>query len=128
MCTDIEWDPTGRYVATGVSHFRHQTENGYNLWSSQGKLLGRHLKEKFYALQWRPRPPSMLDDDQEREVRKNLREASRCVCRRAVRRRRAARAPSADARRCAQRLASLTLRTAERPAFRRSAGVLRRRT
>lgn len=77
MCTDVEWDPTGRYVATGVSHFRHQTENGYNMWSSQGKLLGRYMKEKFYALQWRPRPPSMLDEEQEREVRKNLREASR---------------------------------------------------
>jgi hypothetical protein len=77
MCTDVEWDPTGRYVTTGVSHFRHQTENGYYLWSSQGKCLGRYLKDKFYSLQWRPRPPSMLDDDQEREVRKNLRESSR---------------------------------------------------
>mmetsp|Transcript_28808 Transcript_28808/g.84433 ORF Transcript_28808/g.84433 Transcript_28808/m.84433 type:complete len:691 (+) Transcript_28808:11-2083(+) len=77
MCTDVDWDPTGRYLTTGVSHWRHQSDNGYNVWSSQGKLLGRHLKDKFYALLWRPRPPSLLSDDQEREVRKNLRDYSR---------------------------------------------------
>jgi uncharacterized protein with WD repeat len=79
MCTDVEWDPTGRFVTTGVSHNRHQTENGFNLWSSQGKLLAKYLKDKFYSLQWRPRPPSMLDEEQERDVRKHLREASRCA-------------------------------------------------
>lgn len=26
MCSDIEWDPTGRFVATSVSHWRHQME------------------------------------------------------------------------------------------------------
>lgn len=77
MHTEVEWDPTGRYVTTGVSHFSHQSENGYYLWSSQGKLLGRYLKDKFYSLSWRPRPPSLLDEDQEKEVRKNLRESSR---------------------------------------------------
>ncbi len=30
MATDVEWDPTGRYVATGV-----------NIWSFGGKLLYR---------------------------------------------------------------------------------------
>jgi len=24
MCTDIEWDPTGRYVMTGVSWWGHK--------------------------------------------------------------------------------------------------------
>lgn len=38
MATDVEWDPTGRYVATSVSA-SHQMENGYNLWSFNGKLL-----------------------------------------------------------------------------------------
>lgn len=103
MCTDVAWDPTGRYVATGVSHFRHQTENGYSIWSSQGKLLGRYLKEKFYALQWRPRPPTMLDEEQEREVRKNLRTAARYDARRPARARRSARVrPLARAHRCAR--------------------------
>ena len=40
MCTDIEWDPTGRYVATSVTHI-HQMENGFNIWSFHGNLLYR---------------------------------------------------------------------------------------
>jgi Eukaryotic translation initiation factor eIF2A len=40
MCTDIEWDPTGRYVATVVTSV-HQMENGFNLWSWNGNLMYR---------------------------------------------------------------------------------------
>ena len=40
MCTDIEWDPTGRYVATVVTSI-HQMENGFNLWSWNGNLMYR---------------------------------------------------------------------------------------
>jgi len=38
MCTDIEWDPTGRFVATSVGHV-HQMENGFNLWLFNGTEL-----------------------------------------------------------------------------------------
>ncbi len=40
MCTDVEWDPTGRYVATSVTSI-HQMENGFNIWSFNGQLLYR---------------------------------------------------------------------------------------
>lgn len=40
MCTDIEWDPTGRYVATVVTSV-HQMENGFNVWAWNGNLLYR---------------------------------------------------------------------------------------
>lgn len=40
MCTDIEWDPTGRYVATVVTSV-HEMENGFNVWSWNGHLLYR---------------------------------------------------------------------------------------
>lgn len=40
MCTDVEWDPTGRYVATSVTHI-HQMENGFNVWQFNGQLLYR---------------------------------------------------------------------------------------
>jgi translation initiation factor 3 subunit B len=36
MCTDIEWDPTGRYVCTYVSAFRQPMENGYVIWNFAG--------------------------------------------------------------------------------------------
>ena len=42
MCTDIEWDPTGRYVATSVTSI-HQMENGFNIWSWNGHLLYRRV-------------------------------------------------------------------------------------
>jgi len=76
MCSDIEWDPTGRFVATSVSHWRHQMENGFILWSSHGRELSHEKKDKFFQLLWRPRPPSMLTDAKEKEVRKKLRDYS----------------------------------------------------
>jgi len=30
MCTDVEWDPTGRYVATAVSYWGHKVAIIYN--------------------------------------------------------------------------------------------------
>ncbi|MBA0771804.1 hypothetical protein Gotri_007276 [Gossypium trilobum] len=49
MATDIEWDPTGRYVATAVTSV-HEMENGFNIWSFHGKLLYRILKDHFFQL------------------------------------------------------------------------------
>ena len=40
MCTNIEWDPTGRYVATSVTSI-HQMENGFNIWLFNGTPLYR---------------------------------------------------------------------------------------
>jgi len=77
MCSDVEWDPTGRYVSTSVSHWRHQMENGYNIWTSQGKQIKHTRHDKMYQLLWRPRPPSLLSDAQEKDVRKNLRDYSK---------------------------------------------------
>jgi translation initiation factor 3 subunit B len=76
MCSDIEWDPTGRFVATSVSHWRHQMENGYIMWSSHGRELAHEKKDKFYQLRWRPRPPTLLTEAKEKEIRKNLRKYS----------------------------------------------------
>jgi len=73
MCSDVEWDPTGRFVATSVSHWRHQMENGFMMWSSHGRELSHTKQDKFYQLHWRPRPPSLLSEAQEKDIRKNLR-------------------------------------------------------
>jgi len=73
MCTDIEWDPTGRYVATSVQALRHNMENGYAMWTSQGRLLCKQPHEHFQKLHWRPRPKSLLSDKDEKALMKNLR-------------------------------------------------------
>lgn len=39
----IEWDPTGRYVVTGVSSLKCKMDCGYYIWSFQGKILRRYV-------------------------------------------------------------------------------------
>ncbi|KAI5286616.1 Translation initiation factor 3 subunit b [Ascosphaera aggregata] len=75
--TDIEWDPTGRYVVSSASVWTHQMENGWNLYTFSGELLAEHPTEKFKQLIWRPRPPTMLSKEEQKKVRRNLREYSR---------------------------------------------------
>ena len=35
MATDVEWDPTGRYVVTAVSWWGHKVDNAYWVWNFQ---------------------------------------------------------------------------------------------
>ncbi|KAJ9184120.1 hypothetical protein P3X46_007892 [Hevea brasiliensis] len=77
MATDIEWDPTGRYVATSVTSVHHEMENGFNIWSFNGKLLYRILKDHFFQFLWRPRPPSFLTPEKEEEIANNLKKYSK---------------------------------------------------
>jgi len=72
MATDLQWDPTGRFVCTSVSHWRNNIDNGYTIYTFKGNLVHRFLKDRFYQFLWRPRPPSLLSRDQEKELRKNL--------------------------------------------------------
>eukprot|EP00124_Ichthyophonus_hoferi_P003302 Ihof_evm2s279 gene=Ihof_evmTU2s279 len=72
MATNVEWDPTGRYVATSVSYWRHQMENGYKIWTFQGRLVCDQPIEKFCQLIWRPRPASLLTEEEMKAIRKNL--------------------------------------------------------
>ncbi|GJP44939.1 hypothetical protein CLOM_g4337 [Closterium sp. NIES-68] len=76
MATDVEWDPTGRYLATAVTSV-HQMENGFHIWSFSGRLLYQLPRDRFMQFLWRPRPPSLLPPEKDAEVSKNLRKYSR---------------------------------------------------
>ena len=76
MATDVEWDPTGRYVTTAVTSV-HQMENGFNVWTFNGRLLYKHQRERFYQFLWRPRAPSLLSEEKEAEILKNLKSYSK---------------------------------------------------
>lgn len=72
MATDIEWDPTGRYVMTGVSWWAHKVDNGYFIWSFQGRILQRHPLDQFCHFVWRPRPKSLLTKEDIQRIKLNL--------------------------------------------------------
>jgi translation initiation factor 3 subunit B len=67
-----EWDPTGRYVATGLSAYKVKDDHSYYIWSFQGRILRRVTIKSFLQLFWRPRPPTLLPDAQQKEIKKNL--------------------------------------------------------
>ena len=73
----VLWDPSGRSVATIVSqpleggHFKFAMDNGYIIWSFQGKQLYQQSYETFYQFQWRPRE-SLLSKAEVEKVKRNL--------------------------------------------------------
>ncbi|KAI9748711.1 MAG: Translation initiation factor 3 subunit b [Lichina confinis] len=75
--TELEWDPTGRYVASSASVWKHAMENGYHLYDFRGTLLREEHVDRFKQWLWRPRPPTLLSKDEQKQIRKNLREYSR---------------------------------------------------
>ncbi|KAJ7235908.1 eukaryotic translation initiation factor eIF2A-domain-containing protein [Mycena haematopus] len=75
--TDVEWDPSGRYLATSASSWTHTLENGYAIWDFRGQEITKQIQDRFKQFIWRPRPRTLLTKDQQRQVRKNLKEYSR---------------------------------------------------
>ncbi|KAF9015242.1 translation initiation factor eIF-3b [Cyathus striatus] len=75
--TDVEWDPSGRYLATSASAWTHTLENGYAIWDFRGQEQVKHIQDRFKQFIWRPRPPSLLTKEQQKKIRRNLREYSR---------------------------------------------------
>jgi len=73
----VLWDPDGRSVATCVSqpveggHFKFAMDNGYIIWSFQGKQLYQQSFETFYSFQWRPRE-NLLSKPEIAKVKKEL--------------------------------------------------------
>jgi translation initiation factor 3 subunit B len=78
----VVWDPTGRTVASCVTqpiqggHFKFAMDNGYVLWTFQGKQLQQLSFETFYQFQWRPRE-SLLTKAEKAKVLKNLKKYER---------------------------------------------------
>jgi translation initiation factor 3 subunit B len=52
-------------------------ENGYHLYDFKGEQLREEPVEKFKQWVWRPRPPSLLSKEEQKQIRKNLREYSK---------------------------------------------------
>ncbi|OXU26201.1 hypothetical protein TSAR_010084 [Trichomalopsis sarcophagae] len=74
--SDVEWDPTGRYVVTSVASWKTSVDNGYWLWTFQGRILKRVNLHQFHQFMWRPRPPTLLTPEQIKDIKKNLKKYS----------------------------------------------------
>ncbi|KAI5723588.1 hypothetical protein M8J76_008431 [Diaphorina citri] len=72
QATDVEWDPTGRYVMSGVSLWKTKADTGYWQWSFQGKIIKRFNSPTFCQLRWRPRPASLLSKEEVDKIKKSL--------------------------------------------------------
>jgi len=79
MLTDVNWDPSGRFVITAVTcpmnntgGFRYNSETGYSIWSFQGRKLYNSMKERLYQISFRPHPPTLLEPEKIKEIQKDI--------------------------------------------------------
>ena len=77
MASDVSWDPSGRYVASFVTHWKHQLENGYYIWDFKGQMMNRKSVDRMMHFEWRTRPPTMLSDEKVKDITKNLKDYSK---------------------------------------------------
>jgi len=54
-----------------------QIEHGYHIYDFKGELLREEHVEKFKQFLWRPRPLTLLSRDEQKAIRRNLREYSK---------------------------------------------------
>lgn len=52
-------------------------ENGWSIHTFSGNTLAEHPTDKFKQFVWRPRPATLLSKEEQKQVRKNLREYSK---------------------------------------------------
>ena len=62
--SDLEWDPTGRYVITLVSYWNTKVDNAVHFFTCTGNLIFKwNNLDKVCDFRWRPRPPSVLSEE-----------------------------------------------------------------
>ncbi|KAH9039803.1 translation initiation factor eIF-3b [Lactarius pseudohatsudake] len=62
--TDVEWDPSGRFLATAASAWTLMIENGYAIWDFRGQEVEKRLLDRFKQFLWRSRAPSLLTKEE----------------------------------------------------------------
>uniref|UniRef100_A0A7S1EQF8 Eukaryotic translation initiation factor 3 subunit B n=1 Tax=Timspurckia oligopyrenoides TaxID=708627 RepID=A0A7S1EQF8_9RHOD len=74
MATEIQWDSSGRYLSTSVSMQRSSGGTGFKIWSCIGRELVDQNRDALFQFLWRPRPVVLLSQEQQKYVKKNLKE------------------------------------------------------
>jgi translation initiation factor 3 subunit B len=76
LATDAAWDPTGRFVASWVSAWKQSSDHGFTIWDMRGEQVSRLNTARLAYFAWRPRPPTLLGKEKQREIRRNLKNYS----------------------------------------------------
>ncbi|PJF17359.1 Eukaryotic translation initiation factor 3 subunit B [Paramicrosporidium saccamoebae] len=74
LATDAAWDPSGRFVSSWVSAWKQSSDHGFIIWDMRGEQVARLNTSRMSHFAWRPRPPTLLSRDQQREIRRNLKD------------------------------------------------------
>ena len=54
-----------------------QVENGYVIWDFRGQEIMKRAQDGFKQFIWRPRPPTLLSKERQKEIKRNIRQFSR---------------------------------------------------
>jgi len=57
---------------TGVSSWKVKEDTGFNMYTFQGRIIKRTILKNFVQFLWRPRPPTLLSEEKQKEIKKNL--------------------------------------------------------
>ncbi|KAH9249830.1 hypothetical protein BASA81_012425 [Batrachochytrium salamandrivorans] len=79
-CSTVQWDASGRFAVSvccqpsfsGNVPVRYTVDNGYRIWSFQGQRLQDVAIHDLYQVVWRPRPKSVLTEDEMEDVKRKL--------------------------------------------------------
>jgi len=75
--TEVEWDPSGRYVGVWGSIWQSSMEPGYALYDFKGETLVKVQLDKFKQLVFRPRPRLIFGKEKIKGIKRNLKEYSK---------------------------------------------------
>lgn len=75
MCTltfnlSFQFDPVTKLTLAQIEH-------GYHMYDFKGEMLREDHMDKFKQFLWRPRPATLLSKEEQKQIRRNLREYSR---------------------------------------------------
>lgn len=74
--TNVAWDLSGRFLAAWSSVWLHNIDNGFKLFLFTGEVLLDNPIEQFKEFIWRPRPPSLLTEQDKKKIKQHSREYS----------------------------------------------------
>ena len=64
-------------MTTSASYWRQSIEQGYALWDFKGTELKKEVLDQFKQVLWRPRPRTLLSREDQKRVRRTLRDYSK---------------------------------------------------